>query len=63
MKHYDALIAAAVKNIDNASEASSVSLAGANTYVAIAQVQATLAVAEALRALVVKPTPHNLPPL
>lgn len=61
MNHYDALVAAAVTNIDNASESSSVSLAAANTYVAIAQVQATLAVAEALRALVTKPKPYNLP--
>ena len=63
MNHYDALAEAVVKNIDNAIEASSISLALSNTYVAIAQVQATMALAEAVRNLASKPTPSNLPPL
>lgn len=62
MSHYNALIAAAVQNIDSASETASGSLAAANTYIAIAQVQALLAIAEALNTPN-GPKPTNLPPL
>lgn len=63
MNNYDMLMKAVSDNIESANNVSGQSLAAANTYVAIAQVQATQAIAEAIRMATSRPTPYNLPPL
>lgn len=59
MNLYDDLVKAVEININNAAMSDNLSMT--NAYVAIAQVQATLAVAESLRALAPKPKPTGLP--